>query len=253
MKSSASNADKEKEGIRLEMHGGIDSDGQKQKAIVEFLCDISTSDERRRNLLVFKNEEDDGDKKGEEIDDKHGGKLKLVSWDVEEGTKVLRLDWITKYGCENVKNDKTGSSSGHRGEFLRLLSAKAARFSMLTVRRAVDLRNAGAVNAGVVVAVEEDGVGRRLRLQRRYRNTCNVDDGCRSPADVVEVQIRRWSICGGAKGDGDVFILESVRRRACFKMMQLTFASKAVVREVAAELVDALGLANEVGLGTAVA
>ena len=197
LKSSASNADKEKEGIRLEMHGGIDSDGQKQKAIVEFLCDTSTSDEWRRNLLVSKDKEDDrdaedgnaedGDKKGKEVDDEHGGKLKLVSWDVEEGTKVLRLDWITKYGCEDEKNDKTGSSSGHWGEFLRLLSAKAARFSMLTVRRAVDLRNAGALNAGVVVAVEEDGVGRRLRLQRRYRNTCNVDDGYRSPADVVEV------------------------------------------------------------------
>ena len=124
---------------------------------------------------------------------------------------------------------------------------------MLTVRRAVDLRNAEVVNAGVVVAVEEDGVGRRSRLQRRYRNTCNVDDGCRSPADVVEVQVGRWDICGGAKRDGDVFILESVRRRACFKMMQLTFASKAVVHEVAAELVDAFGLADEVGLGTAVA
>ena len=122
LKSSASNADKEKEGIRLEIHGGIDSDDQKQKAIVEFLCDTSKSDERRRNLLVSKDEEDDGDaedgdKKGEEVDDEHGGKLKLVSWDVEEGTKVLRLDWITKYGCENVKNDKTGSSSGHWGEF----------------------------------------------------------------------------------------------------------------------------------------
>lgn len=98
---------------------------------------------------------------------------------------------------------------------------------MLTVRRAVDLRNAEAVNAGVVVAVEEDGVGRKLRLQRRYRNTCNVDDGCGSPADVVEVQAGSWDICGGAKGGGDVFILESVRRRACFKMMRLTFASKA--------------------------
>ena len=125
LKSSASNADKEKEGIRLEMHGGVDSDGQKQKAIVEFLCDTSTNDERRRNLLVTKDEEDDGnvedgDKKGEEVDDEHGGKLKLVSWDVEEGTKVLRLDWTTKYGCENVKDDKTGSSSGHWGEFLGL-------------------------------------------------------------------------------------------------------------------------------------
>ena len=88
---------------------------------------------------------------------------------------------------------------------------------MLTVERAVDLRNAEVVNAGIVVAVKEDGVGWRLRLQRRYWNTCDVDDGCRSPADVVEVQIGRGDICGGAKGNGDVFILESGRRRVCFK------------------------------------
>lgn len=125
MKSSASNTDKEKEGVRLEMNGGKDSDGQKQKAIVEFLCDTGTREDRRRDLLMAEDEDDDGtgegaDKGGEEVDDEHGGKLKLVSWDVEEGTKVLRLDWITKYGCEDVKDDGTGSSSGHWGEFLVL-------------------------------------------------------------------------------------------------------------------------------------
>ncbi|CAF9905053.1 MAG: hypothetical protein ALECFALPRED_010669 [Alectoria fallacina] len=123
MKSSASNADKEKEGVRLEMNGGKASDGQKQKAIVEFLCDTSTRDYRRRDLLAALDEEDDngtgedGDKKGEEVDDEHGGKLKLVSWNVEEGTKVLRLDWTTKYGCEDVKDDGTTSSSRHWGFF----------------------------------------------------------------------------------------------------------------------------------------
>ena len=125
MKSSASNTDKEKEGIRLEMNGGKDSDGQKAKAIVEFLCDTGTREDRRRDLLMAGNEDDDGtgedaDKGGEEVDDEHGGKLKLVSWDVEQGTKVLRLDWTTKFGCEDVKDDGTGSSSGHWGEFLKL-------------------------------------------------------------------------------------------------------------------------------------
>lgn len=126
MKSSASNADKGKEGVRLEMHGGKDEDGQKQKAIVEFLCNTNARDDRRRDLLVA-NEEDDGperngNNKGEELDDGHGGKLKLVSWDVEDGTKVLRLDWTTKYGCEDVDDDGTKSSSGHWGEMLGLQS-----------------------------------------------------------------------------------------------------------------------------------
>lgn len=125
LKSSASNADKEKEGVRLEMHGGKDSDDLKQKAIVEFLCDNNEKDERRRYLPTAKDEEDDetgedGDTKGEEVDDEHGGKLKLVSWDVEGGMKVLRLDWTTKYGCEDVKHDGTGSSKGHWGESLEL-------------------------------------------------------------------------------------------------------------------------------------
>lgn len=123
MKSSASNADKEKEGIRLEMNGGKDNDDQKQKAIVEFLCDKNRRDDRRRGPLAAEDQKNDdetgegGDKKGKEVDDEHGGKLKLVSWDVEEGTKVLRLDWTTKYGCEDVKDDGPGSSSGHWGEF----------------------------------------------------------------------------------------------------------------------------------------
>ena len=122
LKSSASNADKEKEGVRLEMNGGKDDGGQKQKAIVEFLCDNDSVDGRRSDPLVAKDEEEDGtgedeDKKGEEVDDEHGGKLKYVSWDVEEGTKVLRLDWTTKYACENAKDDGTVSSSGHWGEF----------------------------------------------------------------------------------------------------------------------------------------
>ena len=132
MKSSASNADKQKEGVRLEMNGGKDGDGQKEKAIVEFLCNPSSEDDRRREMLVAEDEDDDGtgddeDKIGQEVDDGHGGKLKLVSWDVEEGTKVFRLDWTTKYGCEDVKDDGTGSSSGHWGEIHRLrpLSWKA--------------------------------------------------------------------------------------------------------------------------------
>ena len=128
LKSSASHADKEKEGVRLEMHGGKDSDGQKQKAIVEFLCDASANDDRRRHLLVAEEEDhkngEDGDKEGEEVDDEHGGKLKFLSWDIEEGMKVLRLEWTTKYACENVKDDKTRSSDGHWGEFLRNKNSK---------------------------------------------------------------------------------------------------------------------------------
>ena len=118
MKSSASNADKEKEGVRLEMNGGKDSDGLKQKAIIEFLCDGSTKDDTKRHLRAAEDEENDEDenREGEEVDDGHGGKLKLVGWDVEGSTRVLRVDWTTKYGCEDAKDDRSSSSSGHWGE-----------------------------------------------------------------------------------------------------------------------------------------
>ena len=133
MKSSPSNADKAKEGVRLEMSGGKDSDGQKQKAIVEFLCDISKRDDEKRDLLGTEDEEDgenggDGDEIGEEVDDQHGGKLKLVSWEVEQGTKVLRLDWTTKYGCEDAKDVRTGSRGGHWGEVLELQAPRAKNY-----------------------------------------------------------------------------------------------------------------------------
>ena len=124
MKSSASNADKEKEGVRLEMNGGKDSSDLKQKAIIEFLCDGSTKDDTKRHLRAAEDEEndeddgtgEDGNKEGEEVDDGHGGKLKLVSWGVEESTRVLRVDWTTKYGCEDATDDRSSSSSGHCGE-----------------------------------------------------------------------------------------------------------------------------------------
>ncbi|MCJ1303471.1 hypothetical protein MMC08_006281, partial [Hypocenomyce scalaris] len=51
LKTSSSHADSEKEGIRLEMHGGMFPlhDGRKQKAVIEFLCDTSREDEDEKN------------------------------------------------------------------------------------------------------------------------------------------------------------------------------------------------------------
>lgn len=111
LKGSESSADRAKEGIRLTMNGGK-YDGKNQKAIVEFLCNAK-SEERKRDITAAA-EEDDQD--GEQADDEHGGKLKLLSWEVEEDTKVLRLEWNTKYACEDAE-EGNGSSSGHWGFF----------------------------------------------------------------------------------------------------------------------------------------
>lgn len=111
LKGSASSADREKEGIRLIMNGGK-YEKKKQQAIVEFVCNAK-SEERTRNSVAAA-EEDNED--GEEVDDEHGGKLKLLSWEDEDDIKVLRLEWQTKYGCEDAE-EGNGSSSGHWGFF----------------------------------------------------------------------------------------------------------------------------------------
>lgn len=124
LKGSASSADRDKEGLRLEIHGGKDNDGNKQMAIMEFLCPAK-QEERRRSYQALtaededdKNGEEDGmDKSGEETDDGDGGTIKLLSWDNEDNTKTLRLKWDTKRACEDAAEEGSGSSKGHWGFF----------------------------------------------------------------------------------------------------------------------------------------
>ena len=126
LKGSESTSDHEKEGVRITLNGGK-HDGQKQKAIVEFLC---LRDEKSEEIKRMAEDEDDGDggknkehdKSGEKQDDGHGGTLKYISWGNEDDTKVLRLEWNTKYACEDSDgSDEEGSSSGHWGFFTWLI------------------------------------------------------------------------------------------------------------------------------------
>ena len=123
MSKSPSNSDAEKEGVRLEMGGGIYS-GKKHKVIVELLC-LREEERVRRELLRERQEEDSGGDDGEPqeikgaVDDGKGGTLKFVSFtEAEEGT--LRLQWDTKYACEDAR-DKENSGNGHWGFFTWLI------------------------------------------------------------------------------------------------------------------------------------
>ena len=127
LKTSASNADRAKEGLRLEMNGGS-FEKKKQKAIVEFICQPGSKDvDRKRDEFSRPYEEDDDEKNGNEggedeqtgevADDGRGGKLEFISWEDEKDVMVLRLEWDTKYACEDAKDSGGDSSSGHWGFF----------------------------------------------------------------------------------------------------------------------------------------
>ena len=127
LKSSESASDREKEGVRIIMNGGK-HEKQKQKASVELVCqrDESGGEARKRAEDDEDDDDDEGDGKNKAHDDKgetqsdgHGGTLKLVSWEVEEDdAKVLRLEWMTKYACEDADGSDEGSStSGSWGFF----------------------------------------------------------------------------------------------------------------------------------------
>ena len=131
LKNSESTSDREKEGVRITMNGGK-HEKQKQKAIVELLCQ---RDEKSRKVKRIAEDEDDKnndddsgkdeehDNSGESQDDGHGGTLKYISWeDEDEETKVLRLEWNTKYACEDYDgSEEDDSGSGHWGFFTWLI------------------------------------------------------------------------------------------------------------------------------------
>ena len=148
LRNSGSNSDVGREGVRTELHGGKFG-SLDQMAILEFVCD-----KERTGLEEGKGEDNAGDDKDEDGgngDDKkeNGDKkdenenkkatlntrqdnkndkcedsdksLRFCGYNVEDQGKkdhkagVLRLEWRTKYACEKVEDD--GSGSSHWGFF----------------------------------------------------------------------------------------------------------------------------------------
>jgi len=113
LKTSSSHADSQLEGIRMELKGGKYVK-KKQKAVIEFLC--SRDDES----AAEKRDDEEGDEEGkdksqEEVDDGQGGRLKFLSYEDVEDEDILRLQWKTKYACEDAKD--VGGKSGGWGFF----------------------------------------------------------------------------------------------------------------------------------------
>lgn len=116
LKGSASNEDAEREGLRLELHGGKypeTKEGKPHKAIIEFLCDANVTgnegfgDAKEKRLVSLA--EGEGDDKGDDevtLPDLDKGKsIQFVSFkpEGEKETMVLRLSWKTKYACEGAE------------------------------------------------------------------------------------------------------------------------------------------------------
>lgn len=108
-------------------HAGLDDTNKKQKAIVELLCDRNRTGlegEMSHEYYEKRTEDGDGDEKGDgEKDDetdegnKKDGKGEKDTSDVEPSLKflkydtsgeeydILRLEWTTRYACENYKEE----------------------------------------------------------------------------------------------------------------------------------------------------
>lgn len=125
LKSSTAPSDREKEGLRLEIHGKKYL-GLKQMAVIEFLCDRKEKEQRRGLPGLWPRDDKDDDEAiphfNEEEDDGDGGRLKFLSYSESREKKILSLEWTTKHACEDAEDEhKKDSSTGHWGFFTWLI------------------------------------------------------------------------------------------------------------------------------------
>lgn len=138
LRNSRSNSDVAREGLRATLHGGKYPDtknGTDQRAIIEFVCDKERSgldDEKKGDGEEEKNDGSDKEKPAGDKTEKfikrdgsqcEGGdqSLRFCGYaneksDKGKDVKTLRLEWRTKYACEDVQASDPGSSS-HWGFF----------------------------------------------------------------------------------------------------------------------------------------
>ena len=124
LKTSTSHADSEKEGVRIEMNGGfktLKSGTRAQKAIVEFVCDKDR--DGLENLYDPEKKDDEKVERDEDHDTKGGedpksASLSVVRYDEGEGeVDILRMEWRTKYACEDSKGEQEAEQGNHWGFF----------------------------------------------------------------------------------------------------------------------------------------
>jgi autophagy-related protein 27 len=131
LKDSDSSSDANKDGLRLELNGGkhpFEGGGRTQKAFVELLCDQSKTGLEGDEDGGFEDDKDTKEKEQKmrkrlaENEQKAGHSLQFVSYKAEGKDlemDVLRLNWTTKYACE--QNASVTPKSDHWGFFTWLI------------------------------------------------------------------------------------------------------------------------------------
>jgi autophagy-related protein 27 len=136
LKTSKSNSDSSKEGVRIVLKGGKHplkgpvKERKQQEAIIEFLCDADKDGsegewdaEDKYERLARRDDkdqedEDEGESTTEHQLKKDDAALIWESFKGEKDTDVLRLTWHTKHACEDKRsddgdgNDSTSTSWG---------------------------------------------------------------------------------------------------------------------------------------------
>ncbi|EXJ95088.1 hypothetical protein A1O1_00206 [Capronia coronata CBS 617.96] len=101
--------DSDSDGLQIELNGGY-YNKRKQRAVVELQCDKDrTGDEEKRK--VKRDDDEDGDEEQEPL----SSSLSFVSYGPvggKEQIEVLRLDWKTKYACEDYADSDGAKKTG---------------------------------------------------------------------------------------------------------------------------------------------
>lgn len=159
LRNSKSNSDAGREGVRAELHGGRlpfddKKDGVDQRAIIEFVCDKDRTGLEGDEKDDTEHEDDptDGEKDGKDKDGKdkdaklkrtaENGKgqcedsdhsLRFCGYQTETADKnkkvrTLRLEWRTKFACEDAPAEEEGSHWGFFGWFFIIVFLAIAAY-----------------------------------------------------------------------------------------------------------------------------
>jgi hypothetical protein len=116
-----------REGVRVEMNGGFRTDAEDnkkyQKAIIKFICDRTRVgdeylwDPEDKYVDGKEKREEKEEETDPEEDDKKPS-LSYIGYNTkDENVDVLRLEWRTKYACEDYKQQKDAERRAHWGFF----------------------------------------------------------------------------------------------------------------------------------------